>query len=151
MQDYQEISSLIEKVIHKYVQVEKKKRLYGTDILLSRTEIHTIVEIGKEPGINVTTLANYRGITKGAASQMIYKLIEKGLVIKSVSPNSDSEVCLHLTDKGQEAYNGHMEYHQSNSTRFFKALRELSPEQLKQATNFLQSWDKYLDESLHDQ
>lgn len=72
-------------MISKYNRMDNKQRSYGTDALLSRAEIHTIAAVGDKPGINITALADILGITKGAASQMIYKLVEKGTVEKSIS------------------------------------------------------------------
>ena len=74
MNDYVKLSSLMERVIHKYNQWESKKRTYGTSVPLSRAEIHTIAAVGDHPNINITTLAAVLGITKGAASQIaVYK------------------------------------------------------------------------------
>lgn len=67
MKDHVELTTLIERVIHKYLQWENKKRTYGTNILLSRAEIHTIAAVGDNPNINVTTLAEMLGITKSVA------------------------------------------------------------------------------------
>lgn len=86
VEEFKEISNLLERVIHKYVQLEKRALDYGNCIILSQPEIQTIMLIGSNPGISVTAIAKMRGITKGTASQMLYKLVDKGLV-KSVFPN----------------------------------------------------------------
>lgn len=148
MQDYKELSQLMERTIHKYNQVEKMKRSYGTDMMLSRAEIHTIAAVGDHPDINITALAKLQGTTKGAASQMIYKLVNKGLIKKQISPNSDTEVCLTLTQIGQKAYNSHQEYHATANEYFFKVLRELPEDMEKQCIRLLEEFDKALDERL---
>ncbi len=71
MKDHSQIIELIGRIIHKYNQWDNKKRTYGTDIPLTKAEIHTIAAVGDHPGINITTLAQVLGVTKGAASQMI--------------------------------------------------------------------------------
>lgn len=148
MEQYEEISKLMERVIHKYNQVEKTKRPYGTDTLLSRTEIHTIVAIGDSPDINVTQLAKAQGVTKGAASQMVYKLVDKGFVKKRVSPHSDTEVCLTLTSKGNDAYQAHQEYHQTTNEPFFEMLRQIPEDLGREAVRILSAFDKALDERM---
>lgn len=148
MKEYQKISRLMERIIHKYNQVEKIKRYYGSDVLLSRAEIHTISAVGDYSNINVTTLAKLLGVTKGAESQMIYKLVDKGFVNKQVSPNSDTEVCLTLTDKGKIAYNKHMEYHAAANDIFFDMLREMPKEVEIQLEYLLEKFDKSLDDRL---
>lgn len=43
--------------------------------MLTQPEIHTVTIIGDQEGISVTGLSKVRGITKGAASQMVYKKV----------------------------------------------------------------------------
>lgn len=148
MDDYRDIARLMERVIHKYNQAEKIKRNYGTEILMSRSEIHTIAAIGDYPRSNVTSLAKLLGVTKGAASQMVYKLVEKGMICKETSPNSDSEVCLTLTERGRKAYEAHRAYHSNANEKFFNMLREIPEERQKEMLYLLQEFDKALDERL---
>lgn len=94
-------------------------RDFRRDKLLTRAEIHTIEVVGNQPQLNITILAEKLGITKVAASQLIYKLVDKELVQKTISPDSDTEVCLILTDAGRIAYNEHREYHMAHDKEFF--------------------------------
>jgi len=151
MQDYSEFPMLMERVIHKYNQWENKKRTYGTDDLLSRSEIHTIVAVGSNPGINVTTLAEVLGITKGAASQMIYKLVDKGAVEKKISPDSDTEVVLNLTDKGMKNYEAHNKYHQQANDKSLALLKDMPESVYKSALEYLSSFERNIDEILKEE
>lgn len=117
----QDLVHTFERCINKYTSSEKKPRSYGTEILLTRVEVHTIDSIGKNNGINVTQLALYQGVTKGAISQMIDKLSKKELVIKSLSPKTENEVVLELTTRGWIVYAEHMKYHEI----FYKKLETL--------------------------
>ena len=84
---------------------------FGTGISMYRREIHTIQAIGKKPGINITALAEYMGVTKGAVSQTIKKLIRKGLVRKTYAPSNAKEVVLELTDLGWVGFHNHEKFH----------------------------------------
>ncbi len=84
---------------------------YGTGVSLYRSEIHTMQEIGEKPGINVTELADAMGLTKGAVSQTLRKLVKKGLVVKKQAPDNAKEVHLELTDRGLIGFNSHQEFH----------------------------------------
>lgn len=148
MHDYRYLAQLMERTIHKYMQVEKQARPYGTDTPLTQSEIHTIAIVGDSPGINVTRLAKLRGVTKGAASQMVYRLVDKGLIEKQVSPNSDTEVCLNLTEKGQTAFQAHMDYHEEFGVKFFGTLNDEPEEVQNGMIRLLEDIDKYMDELL---
>lgn len=147
MTDYRELSRLTERIIHKYVQLEKKPRDYG-GILLTQTEIHTIATVGDYPGVNVTRLAQMRGITKGAASQMVYKLVDKGFIKKDISPNSDTEVSLTLTRLGQKAYDAHAEHHHKSGIEFFSCFTDIPTEEQIYLLNLLKRFDQAMDEKL---
>lgn len=149
MHDYRDVSRLSERVMHKYMQFEKRARCYGTDKPLTQAEIHSIVIIGEKPDINVTELAKLRGVTKGAASQMIYKLVEKGFVSKHVSPNSDTEVCLNLTKDGKIAFCVHQEYHEESGSEFMKMLNDMPQEYQDYMITFLKGCESFLDRKLN--
>ena len=151
MHDYRELSWLNERIIHKYMQFEKRTRCYGTETPLTQAEIHTIAIVGDTPGMNVTELAKLRGVTKGAASQMIYRLVDKGLIEKRVSPNSDTEVSLSLTESGEIAYAAHRKYHDDSGQEFQKMLSEIPEEVQEYMVQYLKEFDQYLDKKLNDQ
>lgn len=148
MRDYSEMTSLMERVIHKYTQWEDKKRTYGTDLPLSKAEIHTIAAVGSHPNINITTLAEHLGITKGAASQMIYKLVDKGVVEKKVSPDSDTEVVLNLTEDGMINYKAHEEYHRQTNDKAMKLLEDMPDSFYQYMLEYFSAFEKVIDENL---
>lgn len=150
MNDYSSLAGVMERVIHKYNRWENKKRTYGTSLPLSRAEIHTVAAVGDHPGINVTTLAEILGITKGAASQMIYKLVEKGRVVKMVSPESDTEVVLNLTKDGRKDYESHQEYHRQTNEEFFAMLKDMPEPVYQQLSEALSGFEQYLNKKLDE-
>lgn len=148
MRDYNQSSEIMERIINKYNRMEDRKRCYGTDTELTRKEIHTIYTIGNNSGINVTQLAKLQGVTKGAVSQMIYKLVDKGYVKKSVSKNSDTEVMLELTEAGRVAYDAHNQYHKETQEDFFLLLKNMPEETYQQMLEILIAYEKHLDKRI---
>jgi DNA-binding MarR family transcriptional regulator len=61
--------------------------------------------IGKNHQVNMTQLAELMGVTKGAISQTIRKLVSKNYIMKSNTVNR-KEINLTLSDKGQLVYKG---------------------------------------------
>lgn len=145
MNKYIEISQALERVIHKYNKSENVKRNYGTNIMLTRKEIHTIQLIGQYPQIGIVELAERQGVTKGATSQMVKKLVEKGFVIKEQSKSSEAEICLELTELGQKAFKGHDEYHRNIGKRWRKIIDQMSENNLQVVMQFIKSVEEMLD------
>ena len=145
MTDPKEMAWQMERIIHKYSQYEKRPLVYCKDIMLTQPEIHTVAIVGDHEGINVTQLAAMRGITKGAASQMVYKLVDKGLIKKQVSAESDAAVSLFLTKKGQQARKEHRKLHETMGTKFDMLLSRI-PEDVKDTMmDFLKAFEEELD------
>lgn len=114
---------------------------YGTGEPYTSTEVHTLSYIVDNPGISVTQLANDYGKTKGAISQMLKKLTEKGLVRKEVSPQSDRIYLLFPTEKGLQLHAAHKQVDTLHFGKSYKALCELySPEEVNSAWTILKAW-----------
>ena len=146
MKDYRELAWQMERIIHKYSQFEKKPQQYCKGLVLTQPEIHTVAVIGDREGISVTGLAKMRGITKGAASQMVYKLVDKGLVEKRVSPSSDSELNLYLTKLGKKARAEHRKMHENMGERFSKIMDGIPQEMQDELMKLLNGFEEELDE-----
>lgn len=108
----EQLCDLFNQMIHQYGKLEKEIHTCGINISLHLSDTHTIVAIGKNTDINITNLAKLQGISKSAASQMVSKLVKRGLVQKSLSPETDNEVILSLTQEGQEVFQAHEKQHQ---------------------------------------
>lgn len=138
----------MERIMHKYYMSEEKKRDYGLGYPMSRKEIHTVQFIGDAPGINMKSLAEKQGVTKGAASQMISKLVDRGLVVKTRSKESEAEVELSLTDEGKKAYAGHSMYHKSIGRVWFERFAKYSDEQMDSFFEILGEMESLLDKNI---
>ena len=86
---------------------------YGTGSVLHRAEIHVVQAIGENADAGVSELAAYLGVTKGAISQTVGKLVEKGIVTKSPDPADARRVRLGLTPRGWDGFFAHDRAHQA--------------------------------------
>jgi len=103
-------------------EFDARPREFGTGMVLSRAEIHTVQAVGHAGEINMTALARALGVTKGAASQMVARLAGKGLVEKRPNPKSAREVTLALTPLGQRGHETHEAFHRQMAGSFKAAL-----------------------------
>ncbi len=114
------------RILHLYSVISRRPVDYGTGDLLYFTEIHTITTLRQNKEINMTHLAEKMGVTRGAISQTIRKLVNKNLVIK-LNTNNRKEFNLRLTEKGQIAYKGQMSFQREIFT-FAETLYERGSE-----------------------
>jgi|InofroStandDraft_1065614.scaffolds.fasta_scaffold33283_1 Transcriptional regulators len=107
-----ELCDLFNQVVNQYGKFEKEVHAFGVDIPLHLSDTHTIVAIGKHTNINIVNLSRLQGISRSAASQMVSKLVKRGFVKKEVSPKTDNEIVLTLTETGKNVYYAHEKQHQ---------------------------------------
>ncbi len=111
--------------------LEKQPRSYGTDELLTSTEIHLIETIGNnDETLSVTDLAKLSGVTKGAISQTLKKLEKKGITRKVEDPSNVSRSIVQLTSKGNVAFYAHRHWHETMDGGYKEYVMGLKQEQL---------------------
>ena len=108
---FEDMLDLLDQVLTKAGSIHSAAHDFGTGVPLYKTEIHTIRAIGENQGINVTQLAELMGVTKGAESQTIKKLVRKKLVEKTPAHDNAREILLGLTDLGWTGFYNHERFH----------------------------------------
>lgn len=143
--DLLKISEVWIRILNKMDADERVPKDFGSGDLLHCSEIHTIMAIGKNPGINVTNLSRLLGISRSAISQMMNRLQKKGLVEKHRDPDNDKEILLRLSPKGTIAYLGHEQHHARIYARMHRNLGDLSHEELSLILRFLSAMEETID------
>uniref|UniRef100_A0A7V3RF63 MarR family transcriptional regulator n=1 Tax=Mesoaciditoga lauensis TaxID=1495039 RepID=A0A7V3RF63_9BACT len=142
-----EIVDIFIKIVNQYRMIDEFPRYFGkADIFLHMAEIQTILAIGKNENINVTNLAKFRGITKGAISQMINKLVKKGLVIKNISSQTDNEVMIQLTKRGKEVFEEQKRYNEFLNQKVAEILSGIPEEAVNDFMNISSSLEGFFNE-----
>ncbi|OBR96525.1 DNA-binding transcriptional repressor MarR [Clostridium ragsdalei P11] len=142
-----EITKIIEqfeRVFNEYQDLRRQPIEFDKETTLYRSELHMIEAIGNYENINVTKLSKLLGITKGAVSQCLDKLLKKQMVFKNPSPLTDNEVVLTLTEKGKVVFEAHNTYHKKMYEDFDNILKKYSKEAQHALINLLAQLENYL-------
>jgi len=147
-EEFHRLRQSLVRFINKYNELVKKPMDYGTGDLLYPSEMHTLEVIGKNPGINVTGIAKFLGVTKGAVSQTIKKLAGKGL-IKRVRDEKDEKAVLLILDKqGRTALDCHDRFHERYDAQVKTKLKRMNPEQIALVREVFQMLEESVDRYL---
>ena len=126
-------------------QLEKTPRRFGTDESLSGTEIHLVELIGDtDERLSVTDLSRLLGITKGAVSQTLKRIENKGLIFKSDDPENLSRVIVKLTSKGKTAYFSHKHWHETMDGGFKEYFMGLNQNRIDFLLEFLDKVEVFI-------
>ncbi|SHN74840.1 MarR family winged helix-turn-helix transcriptional regulator [Desulfitobacterium chlororespirans] len=120
----------------KFIEVDKRKRYYGTDVPIYIAEIHMLGAIAEHEGIHMASLAEHMGVTKGFVSEIMAKLKKKGLVIKERDSHNQTKIILKLTEKGKLANENHLKFHRMID----EAIIELLSDQEEGKISFLEEF-----------
>lgn len=120
-----EISKLFEK-IDRYYQKNLKEHEFSEEYSDITYNIFLYLrKINSLDNPTVSKLANAMEVSKPSASNMVYKIMEKGLLKTKASPK-DGRVCLlELTDKGKKV----VEIENWADMRFFEKIHEILDEE----------------------
>ena len=116
-------------------------RDYGTGEKFTMTEVHMVSRIGDNPGITVTELARQGKRTKGAISQIVKKLEEKGLVVKEKQAGYGCRTLLFLSPKGRELNECHKRFdREQGGVVYGQLLQEQGEEAMQRFFQVMASW-----------
>ena len=142
------INRLHEKFIHIVKlahQFEKRPRRFGTDELLTNSEIHLIEVVGdNDESLSVTDLAGILEVTKGAVSQNLKRLEYKGLTDKQTDPENRSRAIVRLTLKGKAAYYAHKHWHETMDGGFKEYYLQFDRDKIDFLFEFLDRLENFM-------
>ena len=125
------------------------RRDYGTGELYTIVEIHTIAAISEHEGITGSELAKLFFKTKGAITQIVSKLEEKGLIRKEKDEHDKKCIHLYLTPKGKRLQEHHILYDVQEMTRIHEYLeRTCTQEEIRAFYKVMNCWSKLYKEEL---
>ncbi|WP_213652888.1 MarR family winged helix-turn-helix transcriptional regulator [Paenibacillus sp. J23TS9] len=128
-----------------FSKLDRKNRDYGVDEPLFHSEVYTLNEIREHEGIHITALAERCGVTKGAISQVLKKLEQKGLIIKEKDARNQSRLMLKVTPKGEIVYARHLDYQNQFKDMVMQVLGSAPDDQVGFMKDFLMTLEKQLD------
>lgn len=109
------------------------------------SEIHCIEYIGSNEDSNVTKLADSFYMTRGAASKITKKLMEKDLIKSYQKPENKKEIYFKLTEKGENIYTLHEKLHEEFRERDQTVFEPVTEEEYRIMLGFAERYNKHLD------
>lgn len=109
------------------------------------SEVHCIEYIGRNVDTNVTKLAEYFYMTRGAMSKLTKKLMKKGVIESYQKPDNKKEIYFRLTEQGKKVYKIHEKLHKEFQERDKAIFEQVTEEQFDSMLNFIEKYSSHLD------
>ena len=104
-----------------------------------------IMFIGNNKGVHLSELSRIVGVTRGAVSQAVAKLEDKGLIKKIEDSHNSLKTLPILTNRGQVAYWAHEQHHEEMDAGLFDFIEGLTNKEVAVIENFLRHLEKMAD------
>lgn len=108
---YGTLNELLVKLFNDILRIEEQSLKDDQFRDLSITEVHVLEAIGLDQERNMSSVARDLDITIGTLTIAINNLVRKGYVNRSRSDEDRRIVLISLTEKGQEAFENHSQFH----------------------------------------
>jgi DNA-binding MarR family transcriptional regulator len=115
------------------------------------SEVHCIEYVGKNEDANVTKLAEFFYMTRGAISKMTKKLIEKRALKSYQKPDNKKEIYFKLTEQGKKIYATHEKMHDEFQKRDKAVFEQTTAEQFDLMLGFVEKYTRHLDAEIKKQ
>ena len=109
------------------------------------SEIHTIAAIGDLQEPNVTHIANFMNVTRGAISKITKKLLEQNLIEAYQRDGNKQKIFFRLTKSGQFLYDEHEKRHNLWLKRDNNFIKQFDHKTIEQVEQFMSAFNDYLE------
>ena len=106
-------------------------------------EVHVVLEIGDHGIDNVGELSLRLGITKGAVSQYLKKLEDKGFVVRIQDGLDKRQYSVKLTEKGKELCRIHKAFDKEQYAKICPQFSDFTVEELENVFRFDQKFKEF--------
>ncbi len=101
------------------------------------SELHVLHRIAGQDSTQVTSLAAHFGLTRGAISKIVNRLLERGDIISYRQPDNQKNVYYRCTDRGERVNVWHQAVHHEVRERVAEFFSRYTPQQLVTIEQFL--------------
>lgn len=138
------LAERLRRVINRLIFLEKHSVVQLGALRLHPSEIHLMQVIHERPDLNAGEMAQRLGVTNGAVSQTLARLVRKGVIIKSKEPSLKNRVTASCTSSGQAALRRFEEERAASLHSFADYLGSLSETDRSVIQGFLMHMEGFL-------
>ncbi len=137
---YEALNDLLVKLFNNILTYEERALLTEDFKDISLNDMHVIEAIGINQKRNMSSIAAVLEVTVGTLTIAMNNLVKKGYVKRSRSAKDRRVVLVSLTDKGEQAYHHHLDFHDGMIKDIMKRLDGEKLDVLVEALHSIQDY-----------
>ena len=142
--EHEKLFMKIQRVGNRFVSLERGLVFQHREVKLHASEIHLMKTLVYHPDVNASALAKLLGVTKGAVSQTLSRLEQKGVLSKLADSLNRNELKMSLTPSGSEALNAFDAENAGRWNDFLTYIESLSKDEHETIMGFLANLEAFL-------
>ena len=111
--------------------------IHSREFGLSMPQLSTLMILRKKQVSAISEIAEELGVSSAAASQMIDRMVNEGLILRAESPDDRRVKQVRLTDKGRQLLRENFKARRQWITEIIESLSDKEKEHVYQAFNIL--------------
>lgn len=137
----------MEKIFNSYAGYSQTQRKYSEDgSIFFEKEVHLLKQIIENPSDTITMIAEKTIRTKSSVSQVVKRLIEKGLLEIEKDISDKRKISFIPTEKGIQLYEAHEYYDSKMAALLSKFLEDYSTEEIEKFLQMLKKYHEYMNQ-----
>lgn len=144
MDTYETLNEVLVKLFNDIMAIEEKAIITDEFRDISNNDMHIIEAIGPDEAKSMSTVAKALSVTVGTLTIAINNLVKKGYVLRQRSERDRRVVLISLSEKGEEAYQHHWNFHKEMTEATVAGMEPQEQEVLVKAlTNLKEFFRNY--------
>jgi DNA-binding MarR family transcriptional regulator len=146
------MSPPLEKTINTWMSLVMKNSIgnfmrFAKEKNYSLPQLKTLIHLSQNVECNISTLGDEFGVTNAAISQLMEKMVQQGLVLRTEDPQDRRHKVLVLTDEGKQIANESLVARHNWLSNLVNVLNQEEQDQVDAALRLLIEKSVLLDES----
>ena len=146
------MSPPLEKTINTWMSLVMKNSIgnfmrFAKEKNYSLPQLKTLIHLSQNADCNISTLGNEFGVTNAAISQLMEKMVQQGLVLRTEDPQDRRHKVLVLTDEGKQIADESLVARHNWLSQLVNVLNQEEQDQVDAALRLLIEKSVLLDES----
>ena len=128
--------------LHQWTEVSMRRSMrnflrYSRETGLSMSQFGVLFHLSRKQSSGVTNLGDHLGVTSAAVSQMLDRLVQQGLILRTEDPNDRRVKKIVLTEKGSQVLQDGLHARQDWLVDLADTLSDIEKEKITAALNTL--------------
>jgi DNA-binding MarR family transcriptional regulator len=133
------------RIINRFLFLQDRPFIVSGETALYPSELHLLDAVQGNPQLSATEIAGLLGITKGAVSQTLRRLMKKGIISIEKDRYDKNRLTVHFTGQGRYAYDAFNSKRSAQLQEMIGRLQDYTDEERGIIGRYLNDMDRFVE------